>query len=157
MASQCPKCDKTVYFAEKVTSLGKDWHKFCLKCEHCNKTLTSGGHTESTSTPGPPEALRKLPLCKIGEVRLRGVNIGGAGSFIYKKPSIDKTISPTESASKIEDKKVAEPSKSLNKVKAKKPEERRQVLPSWDSLDRPSCKVSSETGRIGEAGVCRGC
>ncbi|XP_072284986.1 cysteine-rich protein 2-like isoform X4 [Pyxicephalus adspersus] len=70
----------------------------------------------STSTPGPPEALRKLPLCKIGEVRLRGVNIGGAGSFIYKKPSIDKTISPTESASKIEDKKVAEPSKSLNKA-----------------------------------------
>lgn len=32
--------------AEKVTSLGKDWHKFCLKCERCNKTLTAGGHAE---------------------------------------------------------------------------------------------------------------
>lgn len=32
--------------AEKVSSLGKDWHKFCLKCERCNKTLTPGGHAE---------------------------------------------------------------------------------------------------------------
>ncbi|XP_072284984.1 cysteine-rich protein 2-like isoform X2 [Pyxicephalus adspersus] len=110
MASQCPKCDKTVYFAEKVTSLGKDWHKFCLKCEHCNKTLTSGGHTEHD---GKPYCHKPCYATLYGP---KGVNIGGAGSFIYKKPSIDKTISPTESASKIEDKKVAEPSKSLNKA-----------------------------------------
>lgn len=32
--------------AEKVSSLGKDWHKFCLKCERCNKTLNPGGHAE---------------------------------------------------------------------------------------------------------------
>ncbi|KAI1236550.1 hypothetical protein IHE44_0014800 [Lamprotornis superbus] len=32
--------------AEKVTSLGKDWHRPCLRCEKCNKTLTSGGHAE---------------------------------------------------------------------------------------------------------------
>lgn len=32
--------------AEKVSSLGKDWHKFCLKCERCSKTLTPGGHAE---------------------------------------------------------------------------------------------------------------
>ncbi|KAG7267083.1 hypothetical protein CRUP_024449 [Coryphaenoides rupestris] len=54
MASKCPKCDKTVYFAEKVSSLGKDWHKFCLKCERCNKTLTPGGHAEVR--PGCPRA-----------------------------------------------------------------------------------------------------
>ena len=46
MASKCLKCDKTVYLEEKVSSLGKDWHKFCLKCEHCNKTLTPRGHAE---------------------------------------------------------------------------------------------------------------
>ncbi|EDL97393.1 rCG27687, isoform CRA_a [Rattus norvegicus] len=51
MASKCPKCDKTVYFAEKVSSLGKDWHKFCLKCERCNKTLTPGGHAEHDGKP----------------------------------------------------------------------------------------------------------
>ena len=32
--------------AEKVTSLGKDWHRPCLKCERCKKTLTPGGHAE---------------------------------------------------------------------------------------------------------------
>uniref|UniRef100_A0A8C3MH68 Uncharacterized protein n=1 Tax=Geospiza parvula TaxID=87175 RepID=A0A8C3MH68_GEOPR len=41
-----PRCQKEVYFAEKVTSLGKDWHRPCLRCEKCNKTLTSGGHAE---------------------------------------------------------------------------------------------------------------
>ncbi|XP_065727078.1 cysteine-rich protein 2 isoform X2 [Phocoena phocoena] len=51
MASKCPKCDKTVYFAEKVSSLGKDWHRFCLRCEHCSKTLTPGGHAEHDGKP----------------------------------------------------------------------------------------------------------
>ena len=32
--------------AEKVTSLGKDWHRPCLKCEKCKKVLTSGSHAE---------------------------------------------------------------------------------------------------------------
>lgn len=32
--------------AEKVTSLGKDWHRPCLRCERCSKTLTPGGHAE---------------------------------------------------------------------------------------------------------------
>jgi exoribonuclease II len=34
------------YLAEKVQSLGKDWHRPCLKCEKCGKTLSSGGHAE---------------------------------------------------------------------------------------------------------------
>lgn len=32
--------------AEKVTSLGKDWHRPCLRCERCGKTLTPGSHAE---------------------------------------------------------------------------------------------------------------
>ncbi|KAM9674396.1 LOW QUALITY PROTEIN: cysteine-rich protein 1-like [Dama dama] len=46
----CSKCDMKVYFAEWVTSLGKDWHQPCLKCE-CGKTLTSGGHAEHEGKP----------------------------------------------------------------------------------------------------------
>lgn len=38
--------------AEKVSSLGKDWHRFCLRCEHCSKTLTPGGHAEVSPSPG---------------------------------------------------------------------------------------------------------
>uniref|UniRef100_A0A452R2X2 LIM zinc-binding domain-containing protein n=1 Tax=Ursus americanus TaxID=9643 RepID=A0A452R2X2_URSAM len=41
---RCPACDK-------VSSLGKDWHKFCLKCERCSKTLTPGGHAEHDGKP----------------------------------------------------------------------------------------------------------
>ncbi|CAH3141490.1 unnamed protein product [Pocillopora meandrina] len=43
---KCPTCNKDVFFAEKVSSLGKDWHRGCLKCTRCGKTLTSGGHAE---------------------------------------------------------------------------------------------------------------
>lgn len=32
--------------AEKVTSLGKDWHRPCLRCERCSKTLAPGSHAE---------------------------------------------------------------------------------------------------------------
>lgn len=37
--------------AEKVTSLGKDWHRPCLRCERCGKTLTPGGHAEVRGAP----------------------------------------------------------------------------------------------------------
>ncbi|VDM80229.1 unnamed protein product [Strongylus vulgaris] len=47
----CPRCDKPVYFAERVTSIGKDWHRPCLRCENeaCKKTLAAGGHSETPS------------------------------------------------------------------------------------------------------------
>ncbi|XP_031561751.1 cysteine-rich protein 2-like [Actinia tenebrosa] len=48
---KCPRCQKEVYFAEKVSSLGKDWHRPCLRCEKCNKTLSSGGHAEHDGKP----------------------------------------------------------------------------------------------------------
>lgn len=135
--------------AEKVSSLGKDWHKFCLKCERCNKTLTPGGHAEHDGKPfchkpcyatlfGPKgkqglsqglsqllwllgwvgvSSYLPLPLpcatpnlesleAALGGVLCKrwvesrppiislllaclppsGVNIGGAGSYIYEKP-----------------------------------------------------------------------
>lgn len=34
------------FSAERVTSLGKDWHRPCLKCEKCSKTLSAGSHAE---------------------------------------------------------------------------------------------------------------
>ena len=36
----------TLFSAEKVSSLGKDWHRPCLKCQKCNKTLSAGSHAE---------------------------------------------------------------------------------------------------------------
>ncbi|VUZ43326.1 unnamed protein product [Hymenolepis diminuta] len=49
--TRCPNCGKEVYFAERVTSLGKDWHRPCLKCAECNKTLSAGQHSEHDGKP----------------------------------------------------------------------------------------------------------
>ncbi|CAI4229500.1 unnamed protein product [Auanema sp. JU1783] len=49
----CPACSKPVYFAERVQSLGKDWHRPCLRCANnqCNKTLSAGSHSEHDGKP----------------------------------------------------------------------------------------------------------
>ncbi|XP_062504426.1 cysteine-rich protein 1-like [Corticium candelabrum] len=49
--SACPACGKPVYFAERKTSLGKDWHSGCLKCTKCKRTLTPGSHAEKDGKP----------------------------------------------------------------------------------------------------------
>lgn len=57
-------CFVCVLSAEKVTSLGKDWHRPCLRCAKCNKTLSSGSHAEvrkhRLSAPG--HRIRASPL-----------------------------------------------------------------------------------------------
>ncbi|KAI4800366.1 hypothetical protein KUCAC02_013310 [Chaenocephalus aceratus] len=66
--------------AEKVSSLGKDWHKFCLKCERCNKTLNPGGHAEHHGTPYCHKP------CYAALFGPKGVNIGG-GRFLRLRRS----------------------------------------------------------------------
>ncbi|TRY86315.1 hypothetical protein DNTS_016125 [Danionella cerebrum] len=39
-------CFPLCFPAEKVSSLGKDWHRPCLRCERCSKTLAPGSHAE---------------------------------------------------------------------------------------------------------------
>ncbi|XP_004681612.2 PREDICTED: cysteine-rich protein 1 [Condylura cristata] len=75
---KCPKCDKEVYFAERVTSLGKDWHRPCLKCEKCGKTLTSGGHAEHE---GKPYCNHPCYAAMFGP---KGFGRGGAESHTFK-------------------------------------------------------------------------
>uniref|UniRef100_A0A6I8MYF2 Cysteine-rich protein 2 n=1 Tax=Ornithorhynchus anatinus TaxID=9258 RepID=A0A6I8MYF2_ORNAN len=88
--------------AEKVSSLGKDWHKFCLKCERCNKTLTPGGHAEHV---GKPYCHKPCYATLFGP---KGVNIGGAGSYIYEKPPADEALvtGPIEHVARAEERKV---------------------------------------------------
>lgn len=42
----CPRCSKTVYFAEKVMGAGKIWHKQCFTCHSCKKRMDSTTVTE---------------------------------------------------------------------------------------------------------------
>ncbi|KAM6453955.1 cysteine-rich protein 1 [Liasis olivaceus] len=75
---KCPRCQKEVYFAEKVTSLGKDWHRPCLKCEKCNKTLSAGGHAEHD---GKPYCNHPCYAALFGP---KGFGRGGAESHTFK-------------------------------------------------------------------------
>ncbi|XP_013363327.1 PREDICTED: cysteine-rich protein 2 isoform X2 [Chinchilla lanigera] len=83
----CPRCNKRVYFAEKVTSLGKDWHRPCLRCERCAKTLTPGGHAEHD---GQPYCHKPCYGILFGP---KGVNTGAVGSYIYDRDP-EGTVQP---------------------------------------------------------------
>ncbi|TKS86945.1 Cysteine-rich protein 2 [Collichthys lucidus] len=98
--------------SEKVSSLGKDWHKLCLKCDRCNKLLNAGGHAEVSNTPpvthdGRPYCHKPCYAALFGP---KGVNIGGAGSYVYDTPA-NNNPSPTcvDSAPKAEEKRVFAP------------------------------------------------
>ncbi|XP_076771417.1 cysteine-rich protein 3 isoform X1 [Arvicanthis niloticus] len=75
--SLCPGCGDPVYFAEKVMSLGRNWHRPCLRCQRCRKTLTAGSHAEHDG----------MPYCHIPCYGYlfgpKGVNIGDVGCYIY--------------------------------------------------------------------------
>uniref|UniRef100_A0A673C7Z6 Cysteine-rich protein 2-like n=1 Tax=Sphaeramia orbicularis TaxID=375764 RepID=A0A673C7Z6_9TELE len=79
----CPRCNKTVYFAEKVSSLGKNWHRPCLRCERCSKTLAPGSHAEHD---GQPYCHKPCYAVLFGP---KGVNTGGVGSYIYDDPEAE--------------------------------------------------------------------
>ncbi|XP_069344727.1 cysteine-rich protein 3 isoform X6 [Eulemur rufifrons] len=75
--SLCPGCGEPVYFAEKIMSLGRNWHRPCLRCQRCRKTLTAGSHAEHDG----------VPYCHIPCYGYlfgpKGVNIGDVGCYIY--------------------------------------------------------------------------
>ncbi|XP_022614628.1 cysteine-rich protein 2-like, partial [Seriola dumerili] len=66
--------------AEKVSSLGKNWHRPCLRCERCSKTLAPGSHAEHD---GQPYCHKPCYAVLFGP---KGVNTGGVGSYIYDDP-----------------------------------------------------------------------
>ncbi|KAI0341248.1 LIM-domain-containing protein [Trametopsis cervina] len=47
----CPKCQKSVYFAEQIKALGKTYHRNCLRCTGCNTSLDSSRLTEKEGEP----------------------------------------------------------------------------------------------------------
>ncbi|GFO18597.1 cysteine-rich protein 2 [Plakobranchus ocellatus] len=51
MNKNCAGCGKPVYFAERKTSLGREWHPSCLKCTECGKVLSPGQHAEHKGMP----------------------------------------------------------------------------------------------------------
>ncbi|XP_071500690.1 cysteine-rich protein 1-like [Diadema antillarum] len=78
----CPKCSKQVYFMEQALALGKTWHKTCLKCSTCNKTLTIGSFSDKDGQPYCNPCYQK----NFGPAGVRaGSGAGTANSYQWKK------------------------------------------------------------------------
>ena len=77
-APKCPRCDKPVYHAERVVGLGVvDWHRGCLRCSSCDKTL--GSVAEIADHKGDT-------FCKTCYGKLygpKGVGFAGSGGTIF--------------------------------------------------------------------------
>ena len=74
---KCPKCGKTVYFAERVVGLnGTEWHKGCLRCE-CGKTL--GSVAEITDHKGEPYC----KVCYAKNFGPKGHGRAGGGTIFH--------------------------------------------------------------------------
>jgi hypothetical protein len=60
---QCPRCAKSVYFAEQVKAVGKTFHKACLRCIECNTTLDSNRLRDHDGDPYCVRCYSKVYLC----------------------------------------------------------------------------------------------
>jgi len=49
--SKCVKCDQTVYDLEKISELGKIYHKGCFRCKHCDNVLSIKGFAAIEGEP----------------------------------------------------------------------------------------------------------
>ncbi|XP_065197307.1 cysteine and glycine-rich protein 1-like [Sycon ciliatum] len=45
-ATKCPRCDLSVYHAERIVVTGRDYHRACFRCKTCKRNLESGSHAE---------------------------------------------------------------------------------------------------------------
>lgn len=89
--------------------------------------------------PWTPQGSQAAPLCPSA-----GVNIGGAGSYIYDKPQIEGQTAPgpIEHPVKVEERKVnAAPPKGPSKGEGQGRTSRTGPLPCWAVSAQPPCLV----------------
>ncbi|KIM41704.1 hypothetical protein M413DRAFT_444945 [Hebeloma cylindrosporum] len=56
----CPRCTKSVFFAEQVKAVGKTYHKGCLRCMECNSSLDSNKLRDHDGDPFCVRCYNKL-------------------------------------------------------------------------------------------------
>ena len=76
-------CTKTVYFAERVSAAGKDYHKLCLRCTTCKKSLPPGDFADRDGRP-------YCKPCYNQAIGLKGYGFGQAGGGLESFESYGK-------------------------------------------------------------------
>ncbi|XP_012496378.1 PREDICTED: cysteine-rich protein 3 isoform X2 [Propithecus coquereli] len=145
MSWTCPRCQQPVFFAEKVSSLGKNWHRFCLKCERCHSVLSPGGHAEHN---GRPYCHKPCYGALFGP---RGVNIGGVGAYLYNPPTPTPASTMPLSPSSF-----SPPRPRTGLPQGKKTAELRGKLGRWHCHLRFTGPPHMKTF-TGETSLCPGC
>eukprot|EP00027_Filamoeba_sp_ATCC50430_P015645 CAMPEP_0168564062 /NCGR_PEP_ID=MMETSP0413-20121227/13027_1 /TAXON_ID=136452 /ORGANISM="Filamoeba nolandi, Strain NC-AS-23-1" /LENGTH=132 /DNA_ID=CAMNT_0008595673 /DNA_START=46 /DNA_END=444 /DNA_ORIENTATION=+ len=92
---KCGRCGKTVYPTEKVTAIGKSWHKACFRCKTCSTAIQLG-------TEQQHEGEIYCKRCHGANFGIGGYGYGGSGGTLasHKYEQIGKTgpsVSNTES------------------------------------------------------------
>ncbi|XP_014772186.1 uncharacterized protein LOC106870574 isoform X2 [Octopus bimaculoides] len=68
--------------SERKTSLGKEWHPRCLRCDQCDKVLVPGQHAEH----------KGLPYCNQCYQALYGPQMCGYGSNVFSQANYRKKL-----------------------------------------------------------------
>jgi LIM domain/zinc-ribbon domain len=73
---KCPRCNKSVYAAERALAAGKGWHKSCLTCanKQCNQRLDSTRISEDSTGE---VWCKSCYAANFGPKGFRGGNAGG--------------------------------------------------------------------------------
>jgi cysteine and glycine-rich protein len=82
---KCPKCQKAVYFAERVIAGGQAYHKMCFICSSCRKCLESTTVTEHEGTIYCKACYGK----QFGPAGFRG---GTAGGSMHTEHSVNAPV-----------------------------------------------------------------
>lgn len=73
--------------AEKVSSLGKNWHRFCLKCERCHSVLSPGGHAEVRPGQGAQPCVCPCSASTKPQFQPRRLTKGNVSSQLPRPPT----------------------------------------------------------------------
>ena len=76
---KCPTCGKSVYFAEQVKAVGKTWHKWCLRCHGCEKTLDTGRLVDKDGDPFCQKCYGKVRSVRLLSFSELGLGFGNGG------------------------------------------------------------------------------
>lgn len=92
---KCPRCDKTVYFAEERRALGRKYHSACLKCMGCNKMLDSTNCNDHDGEIYCSPCYRKnfAPSGVTALNQVQAGNVGGGGLGVGEVcPRCDRAV-----------------------------------------------------------------